>query len=531
MYQALYRKWRPKTFADVYGQEHIVSVLKNEISTNRISHAYLFCGTRGTGKTTCAKILAKAVNCYHPEDGSPCNSCEICKGIDDGSILDVVEIDAASNNGVDNVRDIRSEAVYSPAKAKKRVYIIDEVHMLSQGAFNALLKILEEPPEHVVFILATTEFYKIPATILSRCQRFDFRRITREASLTRLRMIAKAEGIEIEEDALALIERAADGSMRDALSLLDQCAGAGKEVTLTDAEALCGLSGRGELSELIGAITEKNYEKTLPILALLYAAGRDMGSIAEQLLIAFRDIMLLKTIPSAEEELRSPPSEVESLKGFAKVLSTEEILFALDTLTACYNRISQAADSRTELEVTLLVLCRPRLAQSVPALMARVAELERKIAMGGIPAKEMQVPAEKKQTKRPIQKAEIPEAKTDTPPWEDEPPAKTTPAVPEQNTRALLEEAKALLSPAVAPFVAGATVKISGELVQVTAGNDMQFNLLSRPEQTAELEKAFSSAAGKPLHVKVVKAAPTVNDPFAALKDKLKNSSIGKINP
>lgn len=528
MYQALYRKWRPASFEDVYGQDHIVSILKNEVASGRISHAYLFCGTRGTGKTSCAKILAKAVNCRHPVDGNPCNECEICRGIDDGSILDVVEIDAASNNGVDNVRDIRDEVVYSPARAAKRVYIIDEVHMLSQGAFNALLKILEEPPEHVVFILATTEFYKIPATILSRCQRFDFHRITRQATLARLHKVCQAEGIRIEESALALIERVADGSMRDALSLLDQCTGSGGDITYADAAALCGVSGRGELMELLSAVCAGSFDRALTVLSRLYEAGRDMSSVCEQLVIACRDMLLLKSLPDAGDALRSTPDEITQLRELAAPLTMEKILYLLDTLAAAYNRMPAAADSRTELEVCLLTLCKPRLSDTNEALAARIAALERQVAQG-IPASPAQsMPAQAAvPDPEPAEKAG-PSAAT---PVVAQPEAERTPPTPAgEDAERLMEDARELLSPPVQSFLKTAKKSISGAELRIVPSNDIAYGMLADESAQKEIAAAFSSAAGRQLSVRVEKPqAARVGDRFAALKDKLKNSDIGRV--
>lgn len=276
MYQALYRKYRPKVFSDVCGQEHITSTLLNEIRDGRVSHAYLFTGSRGTGKTTCAKILAKAVNCENSNNGEPCNECEMCRGLDDGTIYDVVEIDAASNNGVDNIRELREEANYTPSRGKYRVYIIDEVHMLSQGAFNALLKTLEEPPAHVIFILATTEVHKLPATILSRCQRFDFKRIQPETMAKRLEEVASMESISLTPEAAILISRIADGGMRDALSILDQCAGRNEEINEELVSRVAGIAGREALYELSAAIADKDSGKALSIIADLHQNSYDM---------------------------------------------------------------------------------------------------------------------------------------------------------------------------------------------------------------------------------------------------------------
>ncbi len=276
MYQVLYRKYRPRVFADVYGQDHVTSTLKNEIKENRISHAYLFTGSRGTGKTTCAKILAKAVNCEHSIDGEPCNECEVCKGLDNGTIYDVVEIDAASNNGVDNIRDLREEANYTPSRGRYRVYIIDEVHMLSTGAFNALLKTLEEPPAHVIFILATTEVHKLPATILSRCQRFDFKRIQPETMSVRLKEVAGLEGLTLTDDAAVLIARIADGALRDGLSILDQCSGRSKNIDADLVADVAGLAGREALYQLSECIYKKDGSGAMPTISEIYQKIFDM---------------------------------------------------------------------------------------------------------------------------------------------------------------------------------------------------------------------------------------------------------------
>lgn len=296
MYRVLYRKWRPQTFEEVYGQPHITATLKNELVSGRVAHAYLFTGSRGTGKTTCAKILSKAVNCLSPHDGDPCNECEICRGIDNGSVLDVIEIDAASNNGVDNIRDLRDEANFTPVKAKYRVYIIDEVHMLSTGAFNALLKILEEPPEHVIFILATTEVHKLPATILSRCQRFDFKRITPEDICARLQYVAKHENITLDEDAAALIAKVADGALRDALSLLDRCCAVDEHITSEVVTKSAGLAGRDYLMRLSECIIKKDCASALGIINELHMNSCDMERLCSEFMFHLRDLMIVKTV-------------------------------------------------------------------------------------------------------------------------------------------------------------------------------------------------------------------------------------------
>ena len=303
MYQALYRKWRPRTFDDVVGQTHITETLKRQVATGRLSHAYLFTGTRGTGKTTCAKILARAVNCEHPVDGNPCNQCDACRGIENGSILDVLELDAASNNGVDQVRALRDEAVYTPAAVRKRVYIVDEVHMLSTAAFNALLKILEEPPEHLMFILATTELHKVPATIKSRCQQFSFQRILPGDIAARLHYVAGQEGIQLTTEGASLLARLADGGLRDALSLLDQCAGTDGPVDEGRILDALGLAGNLESAKLMGMVAKRDTQGALEDLARLYSGGKDVSTVLGELSTLTRDLLIRKTAPRSGSAL------------------------------------------------------------------------------------------------------------------------------------------------------------------------------------------------------------------------------------
>ena len=326
MYQALYRKWRPKTFDEVIGQEHITETLKNQVRTGHLSHAYIFIGTRGTGKTTCARILAKAVNCENPIDGNPCNRCRYCRGIDDGSILDIVELDAASNTGVDNVRDLKEEAIFSPAAAKKRVYIIDEVHMLSMQAFNALLKIIEEPPEHLMFILATTELQKVPATILSRCQRHSFRRIPTERLAAYLQEIAARESLQLEPEAAVQIGRLAEGGVRDALSILDQCS-AGGRITVNTVFETMGLAGNRNLVELLQVILRHDSASALQLFQQIWLDGKEPATFLGELNGLLRDVMIVKAAGAGAEELISGNYERDDLNSFARSMTAEEILY------------------------------------------------------------------------------------------------------------------------------------------------------------------------------------------------------------
>ncbi|MDE6722867.1 MAG: DNA polymerase III subunit gamma/tau [Eubacterium sp.] len=382
MYQVLYRKYRPKVFSDVYGQEHVTSTLINEIKENRISHAYLFTGSRGTGKTTCAKILAKAVNCEHNENGEPCNACEVCKGLDSGSIYDVVEIDAASNNGVDNIRDLREEANYTPTRGRYRVYIIDEVHMLSKGAFNALLKTLEEPPEHVIFILATTEVHMLPQTILSRCQRFDFKRIQPETMALRLKEVAGFENMQLDDDAAILISRIADGGMRDALSILDQCAGREKHIDAKLVSEVAGIAGREALYELSDAICNQNSGDALNIISNLHQNSYDMERLCVELINHFRNFLIVKTVKKSRELIICTDDEYDTITQSAENFTLAKIIFALDLFQNTLTVIKGGANARIEMEMCFVKLCQPKLDTSMEAVLDRIASLERAVKNG-----------------------------------------------------------------------------------------------------------------------------------------------------
>ena len=381
MHKALYRKWRPQVFSDVSGQSHITETLIHEVEVGRLSHAYLFTGSRGTGKTTCAKILSKAVNCLNPQNGNPCNECGVCRGIDDGSILDVTEIDAASNNGVDNIRDLREEANFTPAVAKYRVYIIDEVHMLSTGAFNALLKTLEEPPSHVLFILATTEVHMLPATILSRCQRFDFRRIPPEAISKRLLLVAENENLKLAEDASMLIARIADGALRDALSILDQCASFSEEITLNVVSKAAGLLGRDYLFEISDAIKNQDSQSVLSIIDRLHASSCDMERLVNELVNHFRNVMITKTTKNPEEFIVCTPDELNRYKEYSSSVTYGTILYIMETLTTESAQLKYSAHQRAKVETMLIRLCSPKLSTEISALVSRIDELQAQIMM------------------------------------------------------------------------------------------------------------------------------------------------------
>lgn len=395
MYRALYRKWRPQRFADVVGQTAIVTALQNQISAGRIGHAYLFTGTRGTGKTTCAKIFAKAVNCLDTSSPDPCGECEICKGIDSGSVMDIIEMDAASNNGVDDIRDLRDEVAYLPSVCKYKVYIIDEVHMLSTGAFNALLKTLEEPPAHVIFILATTEVHKLPATILSRCQRFDFKRIQPETMAVRLQQVAGLEGMELAPDAATLIARIADGALRDGLSILDQCAGRSKQITAQLVSEVAGLAGREALYRLSDAVLARDSSAAVEELAQLHENSYDMERLCVEMINHFRNFMMVKTVKKSRELIICTDDEYKHIEESAGQFTLAQILRGLDLFQSTLVKIKGGATPRIEMEMAFIRLCEPKLETDPDAINQRLSALERAVQNGvpAAPVKTVQSPA------------------------------------------------------------------------------------------------------------------------------------------
>ncbi len=383
MHQALYRKWRPQTFSEVCGQEHITSILKYETEHHKFSHAYLFCGSRGTGKTTCAKILAKAVNCEAPVDGNPCNCCSSCRSIDEGTATDVLEMDAASNNGVDNIRDIRDEVVYSPSALRYRVYIVDEVHMLSGSAFNALLKTLEEPPAHVVFILATTELHKLPSTIISRCQRFDFRRIATDVLTARLSHIADREEISYETDALRILAKLAQGGMRDAISLLELCAGTRQKITPALVDETVGSGGREAMEQTVRAIAASNFDGIFSAIDGVVRSSRDVAVFWQDLLAFYRDMLVMKTTATADRYLDLTEHEAARLKKVADLFPKETLLYHCRILDEALHTMQKAgAAKRLVAEMALIKLSDTSLDTSADALASRIAKLETAVAAG-----------------------------------------------------------------------------------------------------------------------------------------------------
>ncbi len=461
-YQVLYRKYRPKSFDDVYGQDHVTQTLRNELRLNRVHHAYLFTGSRGTGKTTCAKILSKAVNCLDIRDGDPCGECANCRGIDSGEILDVVEMDAASNRGIDDIRAIIDEVAFAPARAKYRVYIIDEVHMLSRDAWNALLKTLEEPPAHVVFILATTEVNKIPETILSRCQRFDFHRISPADISERLHEIAAKESVSLTDEAALLIAVIADGAMRDAISLLDRCIGISTDVDADVVRSAAGLAAQGHLFEIVNCTINKNVTRALEIVDSLYKDSKDMGSLCEELQSHFRSLMLIKTVSKPRELVVMSDREFDAAVAEADYLSLPDILFAMDVLGRARAAMRESVSPRTELEMALVKLCAPELDKTDEALFARVTALEKALRLlqsNGVPVAQPSAPAPELPKPTVEHKAEEkkPEPVQETTPADPEPVKETAPEKPEPEQKATPEKPQPAETPAQQPISAPVT--------------------------------------------------------------------------
>ncbi|HBL40667.1 MAG TPA: DNA polymerase III subunit gamma/tau [Ruminococcaceae bacterium] len=519
MYRALYRKWRPNQFADVVGQQHITQTLRNELTANKTAHAYLFTGSRGTGKTTCAKILAKAVNCEHLIDGNPCNECEVCKGIDSGAILDVVEIDAASNNGVDNIRDLREEANYTPVRAKYRVYIIDEVHMLSIGAFNALLKTLEEPPEYVKFILATTEVYKLPATILSRCQRFDFKRIEPDDIADRLETVAQGEGIALDREAGLLIARVADGALRDALSLLDQCAGQSDTVTPQLVSRVAGLTGREHLFRLAECIRSSDCAGALTIINELHTVSCDMERLCTQLIDHYRNLMIIRAVNHPSGLIVCTSSELKMLEEQANGYTLEGIMHILNVLEDAAASMRKGTNRRIEAELAFVKLCTPNADTSVEALLKRIAELEKAVRTGSVAVA------------APAPNTEAPTVSTAAA------PAPTAPEPLPDGECALwadiLQELKAINMPLFA-VLSDSTARVQGNYLVIASPNPSVGAMLKVNNNSADLKKAVFNITGHRCKIGIERpsAEPATqvtnpeNDPLDALLKEAKKMGI-----
>ena len=522
MYQALYRKYRPQTFQDVVGQNSVTDTLRAQLMTGKYSHAYLFTGTRGTGKTSCAKILAKAVNCTDLQDGSPCNRCAACRAIDSGSCMDVLEIDAASNNGVDSVRTLRDDAIYSPSEVKMRVYIVDEVHMLSTAAFNALLKIIEEPPEHLMFILATTELHKVPATILSRCQRFAFRRPMPEDIVKRLNYIAYQEGIEIEPAALELLGRLADGSFRDGVSLLDQCATATLgPVTEESVYQALGLAGQKQTAALLSAVADRDSSRALSIFSALYSGGKDLGAMLDELVSLCRDLLILKTAPKSGLSMLSGVSTTQEAQALLQRFSAGELMRLITILQTTAAGFLKTADARVAAELCILQLCEPQLNLDVQAINARLSKLEEAVKNG------VQVQSEPMQE---LRNASAEDFEDDRPPFPDDAddPFAPPPSEPAQGPEtAFWPELSAAIRDSLGPrdrgfFTPDGPIQpvLSGDTLTFAATTQFVLDLVKRPEVERIIKENTNRVLGRPVAVRFALAdqvARNGHDPMDAL--------------
>ena len=539
MYQALYRKWRPRTFDDVVGQSHITDTLKQQVEKGRLSHAYLFTGTRGTGKTTCAKILSRAVNCQNPQGGNPCNACPACLGIENGSILDVLELDAASNNGVDQVRALRDEAVYTPAAVGKRVYIVDEVHMLSVPAFNALLKILEEPPEHLMFILATTELHKVPATIKSRCQQFAFKRILPGQIAQRLQFVAGQEGIDLTGPASEMLARLADGGMRDALSLLDQCSGTGRRVDEGEILDTLGLAGSLETAALMDCVAGRDAAAALERLGRLYAGGRDVAAVLGEMAGLARDLLLRRTAPQGCAALLTGGFDEGTMRALGEKLTAPRLLQMLTVLQQTAAQLPRSANRRTDAELCLIRLCDERLDDSLEGLSARVAQLEERLSAGDfVPAARREGGAEGAPAPREtaVEAAPLPEGsvREEAPPPQEPheeasaPLADTAarsarPPVPAAEEGAFWSSFAAGLKGAVPPSVIpylNNSAKVTGTwkpgVLTLWVDSDFTKTMLSRPNVVSGVARAAEARFGGPARVEVKVGTPPASGGAAA---------------
>ena len=523
MYQALYRTYRPASFDDVVGQRAVTETLRRQVAEGRLSHAYLFTGTRGTGKTTCARILAKAVNCQHPVNGNPCNTCPACRGIDEGTILDVLEIDAASNSGVDHIRSLREDAVYAPAEVKRRVFIIDEVHMLSTAAFNALLKIIEEPPEHLMFILATTELQKVPATILSRCQRYSFRRLQSSDIEARLKYVALQEHLSLADDAGRLLAQLADGGMRDALSLLDQCAGVSDRLTAESVYAALGLAGEQRSAAILRAVADHDAAAALTMLSDLYSAGKDLAALLSELTSLSRDLLIRRTIPGASSLLSGLCSESEAA-ALAARFTPAELLRITSLLQQTASGFARSANRRIDAELCLLRMCDPSLSLEAEALDARLSRVEEQLRSGVVPAAQPAAPAQ-------------PAPAGGTPPWDDDgpPPIWEEPPPPPEPPAPVASPASdslpvgfwadfiAAVRPALSPMVRGffaangpVTAELEGDALTLFCASDMVKRMVDRPEVCTLAGQKAGALLGKPVQVRVTLAGAG-NDAFGQL--------------
>ncbi len=520
-YQALYRKYRPQTFDDVSGQMAVTQTLKTQLTSGKMSHAYLFTGSRGTGKTSCAKILAKAVNCLNPQDGNPCNTCAACKAIDSGSCMDVLEIDAASNNGVDNVRDLRDDAIYTPSQVKMRVYIIDEVHMLSISAFNALLKIIEEPPEHLLFILATTELHKVPATILSRCQRFSFRRISQEDIAQRLQYVAYQENIDLDDSAARVLARMADGGMRDGLSLLDQCASATVgELTADRVYACLGIAGERKAAELMGYIAAHDTQNALKLLNRLYADGKEMGALLDELACLARDLLILKTAPDAGLSMLSGVADDTQSANLAKALSGGELVRIMEALETTMSGFTRSASRRMDAELCLIRLCQPELQMDTESLNARLTRMEEQLKNGQFVTAVVQPPVTEPALTAESAPEEVPVPESEEPVAEPAPVEDTPVGFWAELVSAIRQEMR---PPYVGFFTTGENAPVKGILrgsqVILRCSNSFTMEMINKQDVLATVSRKASAILGRNVIAKAedASAKPQMNEKMERL--------------
>lgn len=567
LYQVLYRKYRPKSFDDVYGQEHITTTLKNELTSGRINHAYLFTGSRGTGKTTCAKIFSKAVNCLNLKDGNPCGECDVCKGIENGDILDIVEMDAASNRKIDDIRQIIDNVQFKPTRCKYRVYIVDEVHMLTQEAFNALLKTLEEPPEHVIFILATTEVHKLPQTILSRCQRFDFHRIPTRANADRLLYVADKENVTLSDSAAMMIAGVSDGALRDSLSLLDRCIAISSEVDEEVVRNAAGLVRKTYLFELSNCIINKNTAKSLEIIDRLYGESKDMARLCNELIGHFRSLMLIKSVKNPRNILIMSDDEFEQAQTQADYLSVADIVYFMDVLSRSYQKMGKGAGDRTEFEMALVKLSNSELDATLEALTQRVSALEKAIKSGSFVSKvnvdtdntgsktnsanlenATQTGAQEVQIDNSIEIQKHSVSNDNTITKNNIPITKSAPKINSENKPASQQSVDEIyknarpyvnwievvnnikpISRSISAAFTGSSAYESGNYLLIDTDNDMAFKLLRNSNKRAEVKDAIFQATGKKYSLgPYKKPEKQVNDsdPLQEFVESLKDSDI-----